>query len=164
MAAARPLTANERDRIREMHATGATRNTIATALGRSPSTVSTAARAMDLSFDRTATAAATQARTRDYAARRAALLGRMYGRSEHIVDRLDAPTYKHTATTVNGIETAELDHVPAEAERHLSGALSGYLTAAAKLEAIDAGNKSEGAQSMLGNLAEALGITERAAQ
>ncbi|MCI2424110.1 helix-turn-helix domain-containing protein [Saccharopolyspora sp. K220] len=100
--------------MRELHAQGKTRNDIAREIGRSPSTVSRLAHAAGLSFDRSKTAAATQAKQRDNAARRADLVRRLYGRGEANLGRLEAPRYKFTTATVNGIETKVLDHVPAQ--------------------------------------------------
>lgn len=156
----RPLTDSDRARVHELHAQGKTRNQIAAEIGRSPSTVSKIARGLGLSFDRSATAAATTAKQRDNRARRVDLVARLYQRAEHTLDRLEADRYKFTATTVNGIETRVLNHVPAQDERHLSSSISTNLATAAKLEAVDADGQAEVARSMLGKLADALGITE----
>ncbi|TCO64374.1 helix-turn-helix domain-containing protein [Actinocrispum wychmicini] len=152
------ITDADRDRVRELHAAGKTRNDIARAIGRSPSTVTGIARSLGLSFDRSATAAATHARQVDNRARRTEIVGRLYGRAERVLARLEAPTYTFTATTVHGIETKTLDHVPAPDEKALASATSTHLAAAARLEQIDADKGSEGAKSMLGGLAVALGI------
>jgi helix-turn-helix protein len=154
----RPITDADRERVRELHAQGKTRNDIAKTIGRSPSTVSKIARALGLSFDRTKTAAATAAKQQDNRARRADLVGRLYGRSEAILDRVEAPTYTFTAPTVHGIETKVLDHVPAPDEKALAASVSSHLTSAAKLEAVDADRGTEAAKSMLGGLAAAFGL------
>lgn len=163
MATARPITDSDRARVRDLHAQGLSRNDIAKTVGRSPSTVSKIARALGLSFDRTKTVAATAAKQQDNRARRADLVGRLYGRSERILDRVEAPEYKFTAPTVNGIETKVLDHVPAPDEKALAASVSSHLTSATKLEAIDADRGSEAAKSMLGGLAAALGLHTPAA-
>lgn len=155
---ASPITDLDRERVRELHAQGKTRNDIAREIGRSPSTVSKLARALGLSFDRTKTAAATAAKQQDNRARRTSLVGRLYGRSERILDRVEAPNYTFTTATVNGIETKVLDHVPAPDEKALAASISSHLTSAAKLEAIDANRGTESAKSMLGGLAAALGL------
>ena len=116
------------------------------------------ARELGLTFDRAKTAAATHARQIDNRARRTEIVGRLYGRAEQVLSRLEAPGYKFTATTVHGIETKTLDHVPAPDEKALASALSTHLGAAARLEVIDADKGSDGAKSMLGGLAIALGI------
>ncbi|MCI2424108.1 hypothetical protein MOQ72_42605 [Saccharopolyspora sp. K220] len=82
----------------------------------------------------------------------------MYGRGEAILDRVEAPHYKFTATSINGIETKVLDHVPAPEEKALASSIASHLASAAKLEAIDAHKGTEAAKSMLGGLAAALGI------
>ncbi|WP_221761289.1 helix-turn-helix domain-containing protein [Kibdelosporangium aridum] len=64
------ITDADHDRVRELHAEGKTRNDIARAIGRSPSTVTGIARKLGLTFDRSATAAATHARQIDNRARR----------------------------------------------------------------------------------------------
>ncbi|GAA2772869.1 helix-turn-helix domain-containing protein [Saccharopolyspora taberi] len=154
-----PVTDTERARVRELHEQGKTRNDIAKLMGRSPGTVTVIARELGLSFDRSATAAATEAKQRDNRARRAELVDRLYTRAERVLETLEADEYRFTATTINGIETERLGHVPAQDERHLSSSISTHLTTAAKLEAIDADGQAEAARSMLGSLAEALGIT-----
>ncbi|MEU5847452.1 helix-turn-helix domain-containing protein [Saccharopolyspora shandongensis] len=153
-----PVTDADRDRVRALHAQGKTRNDIAREIGRSPSTVSKLAHAAGLSFDRTKTAAATAAKQRDNQARRADLVGRLYGRGEAILDRVEAPRYKFTTATVNGIETKALDHVPAQEEKALATAVSSHLAAAAKLEAVDTDRGTGAVRSMIGSLAHALGV------
>lgn len=54
----RPITDADRERVRELHVQGKTRNDIAREIGRAPSTVSKPARALGLPFDRSKTAAA----------------------------------------------------------------------------------------------------------
>lgn len=153
-----PITDADRGQVRELHAQGKTRNDIARTIGRSPSTVTGIAHVLGLSFDRSATAAATHARQVDNRARRTEIVGRLYDRAEQILGRLEAERYTFTATTVNGIESKVLDHVPAPDEKALASAMSSHLGAAARLEQVDADKGAEGAKSMLGGLAVALGI------
>lgn len=68
-----PLTETEIARIHEMHAAGAARNDIAKDLGRSGDTITRYCKKAGLSFDRTATMAATKAKKADAAALRAQL-------------------------------------------------------------------------------------------
>lgn len=151
------ITDVDRDRVRELHGQGTTRNDIARAISRSPSTVTAIARQLGLSFDRSKTAAATHARQVDNRARRVEIVGRLYDRAEQVLARLEEPAYTFTATTVHGIETKTLDHVPALDEKALASATSTHLAAAARLEQVDADKGTEGAKSMLGGLAVALG-------
>lgn len=157
----RPVTDEDRQAVRRLANQGLGRNAIARELNRSPRTISVIAEALNppVTFDRTMTAVATEARVIDAKARRAALIQRAYGRAERIYDRLEADEtsgYKFTATTVNGIETKSLDHVPGPEERSLATAAGQYLTQAAKLEALDTNNGVDGAKSMLGELAAGL--------
>ncbi|MEU8760658.1 helix-turn-helix domain-containing protein [Streptomyces sp. NPDC048659] len=68
-----PVTDADRDRIRELHAQGLSRNEIARQLDRSGRTISVQAAAMHLTFDRTATEAATAARKADLEEKRVIL-------------------------------------------------------------------------------------------
>ena len=133
----RPVTQADRDQVAALHAQGLGRNAIARQLGRSASTVTQIATEAGLSFDRSATAAATEAAKVDNAARRAKLIARAYTRAEAIYDRLEADQYRFTATSVHGIETVTLDHVPAPDEKALASAINSYLTGAVKLEQVD---------------------------
>ncbi|MFJ9645002.1 helix-turn-helix domain-containing protein [Streptomyces sp. NPDC101206] len=158
--ATEPVTDAERARVRELHAQGLGRNAIAREIGRGTRTVSVIADGLGLDFDRSRTAVATEARKADARARRVALIERAYARAEAIYTRLEADQtsgYKYTSPTVHGIETAVLDHVPAQDERALAMAAGQHLTHAAKLEAIDAGAGHEEDRGILAGLARALG-------
>ncbi|MYY08817.1 helix-turn-helix domain-containing protein [Streptomyces sp. SID4919] len=90
---ARPVTAADRRRVRELHAAGKTRNAIAKTLGRSPSTVSNIAREQGLTFDRAAeVATATAVRKADLAARRTAFADRLQDIAEREADKMTTPT------------------------------------------------------------------------
>lgn len=150
------VTDGERAEIRRLHSQGLGRNEIARQIGRPLRTVSLHCEQMGLTFDRTATAMATQARMVDAKARRAALIHRAYSRAEKIYDRLEAdtgPGYLFTATTVHGIETERLNHVPAQDEKALAAAAAQHLAQAVKLEALEGDPGVEAARSMLGSLA-----------
>lgn len=93
MAKARPLTPKDRKRVAELHAAGKSRNDIARAIGRSPSTVSKLAREQGLSFERGAQVeAATIARKADLAARRAEMAERLHDIAVAETKRIHAPT------------------------------------------------------------------------
>lgn len=157
----RPVTDEERATVRELHAEGVSRNEIARRLKRSGKTVSEIAVELGLTFDRAVlTEAATRARVADARERRAALIDRAYARAEALFDRLEAAEdsgYKFTATTVKGIETARLDHVPAQDEKALAGAAGQYLAQAARLEALDSGSGHDEDRGILAGIARALG-------
>lgn len=157
---ARPVTDQTKADVRRLHAEGLSRNAIARQLERSPRTVSVICEEAGLTFDRTATAVATEAAKADARARRVALVERAYARAEAIYSRLEADTttgYRFTSPTVNGIESKTLDHVPAQDERALAMAAGQHLAQAAKLEALDAGTGHEEDRGILAGLARALG-------
>ncbi|MEO3860893.1 helix-turn-helix domain-containing protein [Acrocarpospora sp. B8E8] len=79
MAAPRPLSDDDRDRIRELAKQGLSCNAIAKELGRAPSVISRASTKMGVTFDRSQTKAATEAHALDAAAKRALL-------SSHLID------------------------------------------------------------------------------
>ncbi|MFJ7337868.1 helix-turn-helix domain-containing protein [Streptomyces sp. NPDC101116] len=93
--AARPITDKDRKAVKRLHAQGKSRNDIARAIKRSPSTVSKIAAAFTppLTFDRAPQVeAATRARTADLAARRAAFAERLQDIAEREADKMSAPT------------------------------------------------------------------------
>ncbi|MCZ9350732.1 helix-turn-helix domain-containing protein [Streptomyces mutabilis] len=92
---ARPITDKDRQAVKRLHAKGTSRNDIARAIKRSPSTVSKIANAFDppLTFDRAPQVeAATAVRKADLAARRAQFAERLQDVAEREADKLSAPT------------------------------------------------------------------------
>lgn len=155
-----PVTDAERAEIRRLHAEGVGRNEIARRIGRGLRTISVQAAKMGLDFDRTATAVATQAKVTDSKARRAAIVERLYSRTERLLDQLDAADdgqFKFTTGTGQGIDTVTLDHVPGQEEKALAGAITQYTNQAVKLEAIDAGSGHDEDRGILAGIAKALG-------
>lgn len=111
----RPDAAQIRARMAELADRGLSRNAMAREIGCSPSTISKHAQALGLSFDRTATAAATAAKTVDLATRRTALVEKMMLVAEEGIDeirrgRVDVvqitPTGKIVKTT-RGVDHAD---------------------------------------------------------
>ncbi|URC17981.1 helix-turn-helix DNA binding domain protein [Streptomyces phage Eastland] len=89
--AARPIDDKDRRRVRELHAAGKSRNEIARALKRSPSTVSKIAADQGLTFDRAPVEAATAARKADLAARRADIAIRLHDVAERELAKMTKP-------------------------------------------------------------------------
>ncbi|WKU03741.1 helix-turn-helix domain-containing protein [Micromonospora sp. HUAS LYJ1] len=73
MPRGRPVTQDDYDRVRALHAEGLSRNAIGRQLRRSGKTISEIAVELGLTFDRTQTKVATEARVADAKAKRAAL-------------------------------------------------------------------------------------------
>ena len=86
-----PVTDAERQRIIELHAAGKSRNDIAAEIGRAPSVVSRTAAQLGLSFDRSATKAATAAKVADAKSRRAALLLNLLSDAERLREQIWSP-------------------------------------------------------------------------
>ncbi|MEU2120013.1 helix-turn-helix domain-containing protein [Streptomyces sp. NPDC016459] len=90
--AARPITEKDRKQVRALHAEGLSRNAIARKLSRSPSTVSSIATELGLSFDRAAeVVAATNVRKADLAARRAAMAETLQDVAEREIGKMTQP-------------------------------------------------------------------------
>ena len=88
---ARPITDEDRRRVRELHAAGKGRNAIARELRRSGQTVSKLAGELGLSFDRSETVAATEARKADAAALRAEEMLGALAAAKRLREELFAP-------------------------------------------------------------------------
>lgn len=159
MAAPRPWAEQDAARLVELHAAGRSLHSIATDLGRSKDTISRKAAAAGLTWDRSKTAAAAQAVVVDNKARRALLVSRHYARAEKVLDRLEAATFTTLVPVGMGEQRPQaLEFVPAIEEKALAQAVSTYLTSAARLEQIDAGDGSDTVRSLLGSLARTLGL------
>ncbi|GGD33164.1 hypothetical protein GCM10010915_11950 [Microbacterium faecale] len=112
MARGRPVDDETRERVREAIRAGDPRNTIARKFGLSGSTVSSIAKRAGLSFDRSAVAAATKARSVDLAAGRTRLAEKMLAASEDMLDRIDDP---YLVFSFGGKENAYNEHTLASA-------------------------------------------------
>ncbi|MFF8290437.1 helix-turn-helix domain-containing protein [Streptomyces sp. NPDC016309] len=156
MAAPRPVTDEDRDEVRRLHGEGLGRNEIARRINRSPRTVSLIAEDLRLTFDRTMTAVATQARVIDSKARRAILVQRYLDQAEKILDRLDRTEHNMTEVSLGKVVRYKAADLPTQDVRNLIQASSAASSQAAKLEALDTGNGVDEAKSMLGQLAAGL--------
>ncbi|WP_406200114.1 helix-turn-helix domain-containing protein [Streptomyces sp. NBC_01017] len=94
MGKARPVTDNDRQRVRELHADGKGRNEIAKILGRSGRTISDIASKLEppITFDRAAEVrTATEVRQADLAARRAAFAIKLQDIAEREAAKINEP-------------------------------------------------------------------------
>ncbi|MFE0762609.1 helix-turn-helix domain-containing protein [Streptomyces smyrnaeus] len=88
----RPITDEDREQVRHLHAQGKARNEIARELRRSPSTVSKIARELGITFDRAVEVeTATKVRRADLAARRADLAIALHDVAEREIGRMTQP-------------------------------------------------------------------------
>ncbi|MFJ8054944.1 helix-turn-helix domain-containing protein [Streptomyces sp. NPDC096142] len=92
MGSSNPVTDQERERVRELHAEGKGRNEIAEILGRGGRTISQIAKSLGLSFSRAAEVRqATEIRSADLAARRAAFAVKLQDIAETEAAKINAP-------------------------------------------------------------------------
>lgn len=154
----RPVTDAERAQVRDLHAQGLSRAEIGRRLDRTGSQIGRIADRLGLTWDRQATAAATAAKQVDNRSRRVAIVDRLYRRTETVLDRLEAEGYEYRVIGAEGSYVVKDKHPPAQDERNLSSAMTGYLANAAKLEQIDQGDGAAEARSMLGDLARKLDV------
>lgn len=157
---ARPITDADRRRVRELHAAGKSRNEIARALGRSPSTVSKIAGQFDppLSFDRAPQVeAATRVRTADLAARRAALALALQGDAERLRVQLWTPTEHGEFAGKEGLwQRVNLPQPRFPDQRAIVAAVQTAVGTSLRLAPAEGGEDAGQVRSMLGALGEAL--------
>lgn len=160
--ATRPWTADDDDLLTRLHADLVTLTAAARQMERSKATVSRHAARLGLAWDRTQTNAATVAKVKDAAARRADAvlveLELLELAQTQARDGLNGKGWKTLQRGEGGAEhTRELDYVPARDLREHTAARSGMATIIGRLDttdpAVDAG------RSMLEALANTLGVT-----
>lgn len=135
MASNNPLTDRELDRIRALHGEGKTRNDIARELKRSASTITKACTNMGLSFDRTATKAATEAKVADAKARRAEIMNGLLDDVQRLRAQLFAPAIVFSfGGKENSYNERPVDEPPARDKRDLMGSISLALNASLRLD------------------------------
>jgi hypothetical protein len=118
-----PVSEEEQAEIRRLHGEGMGRNQIAREIGRSLRTISVYAAKMGLTFDRTATEAATEARKADLAERRSILAEALQGDAERLTEQLWEPaTVFNFGGKDNTFEKREVDEPPADAKKALMSA------------------------------------------
>lgn len=159
MASNNPLTKRELDRIRAMHGEGKTRNDIAKALGRSASTITAACNKMGLSFDRSKTKAATEAKVADARAKRAQLMNDLLDDAERLRQQLFAPTVIWSfGGKDNTFNSKKVPLPPVKDQRDIVNAVSTTITASLRLDEHDKGSDVDDSKSMLRGLAEKLKV------
>jgi len=146
---AAPVTDAEREQIRVLHARGMTCGQIAAELGRNKATVTRQCKAMNLPFDRSGTAQATQAKAADNRARRAELHSLLLDDAKRLRERAWAP-YTVVAGTGEGLETIELDLPPAQDVRAFYNAIGTCVDKTLAMEKHDGDDsQTEAAKSVL---------------
>ncbi|MFG2617798.1 helix-turn-helix domain-containing protein [Streptomyces sp. NPDC048507] len=150
------FTAEEADELRRLHAEGHGRNEIARRMDRGGRVISVNAARLGLSFDRTKTAIATEARVIDTRARRQALIERYYAQAEQILARLEREEHQVTEVSLGKVVRYTAPDLPTQDVRNLVQASGAAATHALKLEALNTDTGIDTAKSMLGQLAAGL--------
>lgn len=150
------VTAEDEQRVRELHAQGLGRNAIAREIGRGPRTVSVIADRLNLTFDRTHTAVATEARKTDAKARRTAIIEALYDVVEDDLAYLQDDTYDLVEVSMGAPVRYDVNRLPAQDRKALITSISTATTALAKLEALEGDPANGEARSMLLDLSNAL--------
>ncbi len=140
--ATKPITDEDRRRVGEHHAAGKYRNAIAKEIGRSGSTVSKIASELGLSFNREATAAATEAKVIDAKAKRADLMNKLLDDAERLRQQLFAPTVIHSfGGKENVYNSKPVDQPLFRDQRDIVQAVNTALSASLRLDLHDADNQ-----------------------
>lgn len=158
----RPVTDEDREQVRALHAQGLGRNAIARQLGRSSRTVSVLAEELGLTFDRSATAEATRARIIDTRERRQNLIERYYAQAEKILARLERPEQQITEVSIGKVVRYTAPDLPTQDVRNLIQAAGAATGQAVKLESLNTDTGVDTAKSMLGQLAAGLAAAYQA--
>ncbi len=152
-----PITPDEEQQIRTLHAQDIACKEIARRLGRSPSTISKAAKRLGLLFDRARTQQATQAKRVDAKARRAQLSLDLLDDAARLRRRLWQPSVQ-VFPSGKGPARVTLDLPPAKDARDFVLAVHTAIRGHADLERLDSDTGADAARSMLGQLGEALQV------
>lgn len=153
-----PVSEHLRERVRDLHGKGITRNEITKLTGVSLGSVSRIVAEAGGTFDRSKTAAATEARKVDLAALRSSLAERLIVKAHALLDTTDE-TY--TVFSFGGKDNEYNDHAmtkpPSEALRNIMQSLAIASKESRELDRVD-GDASSDERAMLAELGQALGI------
>lgn len=134
----RPVTDDERASIKDGHAAGKSLNAIAKDLGRPASTVASVAAKQGITFDRSSTEKATQAKVRDNRARRAGLISALYDIAEDEVAYLrQVGPYALTEVSAGQAVDYLIARLPAQDRRALVSSIAAAAQSAIRLEQVD---------------------------
>jgi hypothetical protein len=156
--AARPIDAKDRAAVRRLHKQGKTRNDIARAIKRSPSTVTKIAKELGLTFERGAeVVAATEARRIDLAARRVALAEQLHQDAEKLRTQLWEPcVHGAFGGKENVWSQVNLDRPLFADQRNILAATGTAIQQSLKLQPAEGREGTDEVRSMLGTLGEVL--------
>ncbi|MFI0939154.1 hypothetical protein [Streptomyces sp. NPDC021020] len=159
---ARAFSREDEERLRQLHADGVSRNDIARQMEWSVGTITNHATRLGLSFDRSATRAATDARQVDLRDRRQRIEIQLYDLAERNIRRAQE-RYLLTGFDQLGALVAEtIPQPPARETKDFTLAASSALTTAVKLAQVDGGDAGrEQAAGFLQGLSDAMATAAR---
>jgi predicted transcriptional regulator len=159
MAATRAWTDQDDTKLRAHHATGKSLSEIAREMNRSKATISTRAAALELSWDRAQTAAATEAHRADAARLRAQLELGLLQDAQHIRARLRAPmVYFEWGGKDHDYAEKAVDEPTPTDQLKLMQAAGAAIDRSLRISTHDSGGDLEQSRSMVTDLAHALGV------
>lgn len=149
-----PVTDEEREQIRALHARGMGRNEIARAIGRGTRTVSVQAVKLGLVFDNAEmTEVATRNRKAQLAVRRMELAEALQEDAERLTEQMWEPAKIYSfGGKDNTYEDRDVDEPPADAKKALMGAAGMAIDRSLKLVPSEETAAEDEAKSMLGQL------------
>jgi len=150
----------QRARVEQLCRDGVGRNEISRQTGVALGTVTKIVNQAGLSFDRTATRAATAARQDDLAERRSRLLTGMYTETETVLQRLaDSAKFRTVLKASFGEEKAKtLDFIPPRDYKDLAAAAAQLALAANRLEQSNS-PQADHVKGLLGGIVDQLGLS-----
>ncbi|GAA5078662.1 hypothetical protein [Streptomyces similanensis] len=159
---ARTFSAQDEQRLRQLHADGVSRNEIARQMGWSVGTITNHAQHLGLSFDREAVRAATDARQVDLKDQRQQAQQRAMDHFNLMLDRAQG-RYRLTGFDhIGNFVSQYVPEPPAKEAKDLTTAAMQALNGALKLAQVDAGdNGRENARGLLATLGEAMSTAAR---
>ena len=158
-----PFSDDELDRLRSLHAAGVSRNDIARQMNRSGGTISKYAAELGLTFDRSSVQAATDARKADAKAKRAELELLLLDDARRLRGQIWQPhTYiDHGGKDFVRVEWQQDEPTPTD-KLKLMQATGAAVDRSIKIADHDSDQGVDAAKSLLGALAEKLGISQPA--
>ena len=154
----RPVTDEDRDAIRALHAQGLGRNEIARRINRAQRTVSVIAQELGLVFDCTWTEEATRHRMAQLAARRVDLAEALQTDAERLTEQLWEPAVIYNfGGKDNTYEWEQVPEPPADAKKNLMATAGMAIDRSLKLCPPTTDSGADDARSMLGQLFTRLG-------
>lgn len=157
----RPWTDAETARLQQLHGQGLSLNAIATDMGRSPSVTHRHAKALGLSFERSQTAAANEARRVDAAARRLQLELDLLEDAQHIRARIRQPLlYFDWGGKDHDYAEKQVEEPTPGDQLKLMQAVGAAIDRSIKIAEHETGAGVERVKSMFAAMGEALGIQQ----